>query len=1551
MASSAPSSSSCTFQAESSFGPAVASCRRAFDFTLYFEEVVFVLVPSCVFILLAATRLLFILRRARRFTTATAATTTSTDTSSSHSCGNAAQNQHTPIGHGLAHHHILQQCTAGLLVTLHVAGLILLCTTVPSRQRTDLSVPASVVAALAFGVVPVLAHFEHKRRRPSSGPRSSSLLVGLFLCVAVLLRAPLVRTHAALYGSGSALVAVEIASLVLQLVLIAVGEVSSWAADATSNFSPEESAGFLGRSFGSWLWGTFVTGYRTTLSLDSLVPIDSSLESRIVATSFDHILPVSPSGKPGKNGQYRLLLALFRSLGLYALAPVIPRLCLAGFTLAQPFLASATINYIGNGPAPDRDGYGLIGATFLIYTGIAVSTGWYWSLSYKNVTKIRGGLVDGVSQKMLRLSQQHGTESKVLTMMINDVYRITSTLAYAHELWVAPIETAIGTWMLCRHVGPPGLVVLGIIGVCLGASTYVGKHMAIQQGVWLAAVERRIGATKKMLASIKAIKMMGAGPSVAEALERLRRLEFAASRKFRALIVGTLLSSYSTATLAPVLVFGTYIGATTAAADFSASTLFTSLIWISLLASPLIQLLQIIPSFGAALGSLERIDAFFEKQEFTDERDEATAVDSSCSEKGEKKKEHVSLSIHNSSFSYTDDSEDSILKDVNLVINRGQHVVVTGPAGCGKSLLLQAILGEVAPQNSGSRVCVDGKVAFCSQTPWLENLSARQVVSRFSRDKDPSWTDRVVDACELREFLEAQDPDATIGSQGSALARAIQSRPDILLLDDVLSPIDYVTKKRILRQLFGKSGILHETGTTVFQVTQDHAVAQLADIVLRLDETGALRPYQFPPSQADVEDENGDVDNGAENTRPRESSHTTEAQSGPPEPKSKPTEITDRKVYATYFESIGFLNLVLFIGGGIIFAFCLKFPNVWVGWWTADSSDPDEASHNIGYWFGIYAMLNVLPLIAVAGWVAQLMMLIVPLSGSKLHRKLVDTVSKATFSFISRVDTGSLLNRFNQDLMFVDSRLPLDLFNTAAALLTGIAQVILIGVSAVYVLASIPVLAAVLFLLQHFYLRTSKQLRHLDLQSKAELHTRLSESYQGLATIRAARWQRQVHAEFQAGLDRSQAPVYLLWTVQTWLKLVLNLVVAGLALVVMGAAVGLHQHGSSSGASASASGIGIAFLNLTTLGETMTNLLTAWTSLETTLGAIARMVSFSRDTPAERDVLVRPDSLDHGGGGGGDRAEPPESWPESGGIKLEGVWATYDDDDESDENTDDSGGRPATDVAADGEKHEATTITTTSSTMTTTRYALQDISLEVRPGERVAVCGRTGSGKSTLLLALLGLVAVRRGRISIDGRDVAGVPRARLRGAVHVIPQDPFISVASGNGETIREALDPAGKLGDEEVTDVLQDCGVLDKIVGAGGLAASVSDEALSLSAGERQLFVLARLICRAGGRCRHGGGGILLLDEATSSLDVNTDGKTAEVLRKWLPNMTVLSVLHRLEAALKYDRVVVLEGGRVAHVVTPSESTVSSDIFAFFGRSRSFLESRETGGVSWLE
>lgn len=140
----------------------------------------------------------------------------------------------------------------------------------------------------------------------------------------------------------------------------------------------------------------------------------------------------------------------------------------------------------------------------------------------------------------------------------------------------------------------------------------------------------------------------------------------------------------------------------------------------------------------------------------------------------------------------------------------------------------------------------------------------------------------------------------------------------------------FTRRPRRLSKLRKTVSILKLEFRATTSLSDDHntgVVAQLADVVLRLDETGVLQPYQFPSSETDVENEKDDA-NGEEAEKPRLeiSAGASKPKSGHQEPKSNRPEITDRRVYATYFESIGILNLVLFIGGGIIFAFCLKFP-------------------------------------------------------------------------------------------------------------------------------------------------------------------------------------------------------------------------------------------------------------------------------------------------------------------------------------------------------------------------------------------------------------------------------------------------------------------------------------------------------------------------------------------------------------------------------------------------------------------------------------------------
>jgi ABC-type multidrug transport system fused ATPase/permease subunit len=427
-----------------------------------------------------------------------------------------------------------------------------------------------------------------------------------------------------------------------------------------------------------------------------------------------------------------------------------------------------------------------------------------------------------------------------------------------------------------------------------------------------------------------------------------------------------------------------------------------------------------------------------------------------------------------------------------------------------------------------------------------------------------------------------------------------------------------------------------------------------------------------------------------------------------------------------------------------------------------------------------------------------LVLTIAPKSGIGLHTKLLKTVLSATFVRISSIDTGDLINRFNQDLMLIDSGLPVHLLNTVSALFEIIAQIILIAVAAVYVLAVVPVVFVALFLIQHVYLRTSKQLRQLDLQSKAGLQAKTSETYAGLATIRIHGWQGMMLAELRERLDRTQEPHYLLTMAQNWLRLVLNSLVAGLSVVVVGVAVAT-RHSTSGGA------IGVAFLNLVSLGGSLTNLISSWTALETSLGAIARIEAFERDTPAETKVASP--------------VEVPASWPERGELTFENLHASYN-------------------ASADNPVR-----------------SLEDICLRIRAGERVAVCGRSGSGKSTLLLSLLALVDCPKGRILLDDVDISRVPQPLLRSRFHVISQDTF-----AQGESVREALDPEGSVSDDAIEHVLRECSIMETITAVGGLSGQLNDA--KLSAGEAQLFVLARTILQAGGRP----GGVVLLDEATS-------------------------------------------------------------------------------------
>ena len=141
-----------------------------------------------------------------------------------------------------------------------------------------------------------------------------------------------------------------------------------------------------------------------------------------------------------------------------------------------------------------------------------------------------------------------------------------------------------------------------------------------------------------------------------------------------------------------------------------------------------------------------------------------------------------------------------------------------------------------------------------------------------------------------------------------------------------------------------------------------------------------------------------------------------------------------------------------------------------------------------------------------------------------------------------------------------------------------------------------------------------------------------------MVTIRSFGWIDIYTAKNRQLLDESQKPFYLLFCIQRWLVLVLDLVVAGLAVVLVGMAVALRSH-------VNAGFLGLALVNMMSLSHSLTNLVQYWTMLETSLGAIARIKDFSEKTPAEvcpREIL----DLD-------------PYWPSQGALKFEHVSASY----------------------------------------------------------------------------------------------------------------------------------------------------------------------------------------------------------------------------------------------------------------------------------------------------
>ncbi|KAF2480400.1 P-loop containing nucleoside triphosphate hydrolase protein [Neohortaea acidophila] len=1341
----------CPPGSDRSIGPRVNPACRAFDFTLAFEDVVLACVPAAVFLLTVPVSLARIVRRR----------------------------------HAASWWSWLLACKTVALTALaadHIALAVL------RQQReglqTSASLPADILNVLATAAALLLSSANHAwSTRPSN-------LLAIYLSVLVLGGIPRARTLWTIEPNGAA-AATAVASVILvfsAVVFESIPQVRR-TREGEEPVTPEQTSGFWIRATFAWLLPTFRLGYSKVIAVEDLPVMDAGLKSQVTHAQLAH--KFSRYARHDRHGLVRAcLLANLSTLG----AAVIPRLCLTAFTFFQPLLLDRTVTWIGDTSASVNVGKGLIGAWALVMLGLAISQSIYQYQSSRFVSKVRGSLLALTYQKTLQTRVVEQGKVTAVSLVGTDIERIVAGFRVLHEVWASLLDVAIATWLLERKMYlaciAPVILVFGFIG--LTGRLSVAANNAQQR--WIGKVQERLRLTTSFLDGVKSLKLLGLTEKMSTIIQSARVEEIKASEGYRRVLIGMLLLSNTPLILAPMVTFAVYviISVYWKNTTLEVAQAFTSLALIALLALPVVIFTQALPSVVECIGCFDRIQEFCHyATTASDAFDDPNDCEKCSVEPKTDQQTQAAVSFRNESFKWKE-TEPAVLHNVSIDIQPGKITALLGPVGSGKSTLLESILGETL--SSASRQGLDGqRVSYCAQEPWLEDSTIRANILGAS-EFDAEWYRVVKDACGLTNEIQhlANKDDTRVGSKGAnlsggqrlrvALGRAVYARNRLVLLDDIFSGLDERAVGSISQRLLGPNGLFRAQRVTVVLATQRLQVLNHADTVLCVD-NGVVSIR---------EPQNNGYANLLHSIRPKKDAAVEEAgtetlDTSDDVPKEAANEVItddarqrmhgDASIYKYYLAASGYLAVGGYALSMVLWMFFAEFSTVWVKWWSEE--DSVHPNRRVGVYMGIYALFGVLGALCACATASCQFLFMISRSGFRLHLDLLTATEKSSYWFFTSVTSGEIMNRFSQDMELIDMALPIAFGNYASTAVSCLAQLLVLLVFSRYLAIALPLLAATLYAVQRFYLRTSRQIRLLGIEAKAALYTAFMDSEAGAVTIRAFGWQSHYQHHAYRLIDTSQRPVHLQNCIQDWLTFVLDVVMAAVTVLLIAIVVTWR-------AKFNAGSVGISLVMIIGFGSSLTRLITNWTAMESSIGAISCVKAFVDRTDADDSGASKKEALD-------------PAWPQAGAVQLSHVSASY----------------------REGE-----------------RNVLSDVSLSVTPHQHIAICGSSGSGKTSLMLATLQMIHAQ-GEIVIDGVNVSQSDSRTLCQRISVIPQDACIMPG-----TVRFNVDPWGAKSDEDVQRALERVGLADAVSSRGGI--SVQMDVKAWSAGQRQLLGLARAMMK---------------------------------------------------------------------------------------------------------
>ncbi|PAA57843.1 hypothetical protein BOX15_Mlig011089g1 [Macrostomum lignano] len=552
----------------------------------------------------------------------------------------------------------------------------------------------------------------------------------------------------------------------------------------------------------------------------------------------------SNDSRDGAGGRHRrkLLPALWKAFGSQLILSWSIMMIHGLLAFANPFLLESLINFSTNG---EELWHGIL-YTFLFFVVAVLSSITFhasFQLSLTCGIKFRSALIASIYRKSLTLTQEsraRSTVGEIVNLMTVDSNKIADSIPFFWAMLVSPVQIVIALVMLWAQLGTAVLAGIGIFVVIIPVNGYIMAKAQKLEEKEMKTKDERLKLLNEVLNAMKVIKLYAWEPSFQQKISHVRRTEVGFLGQMSYLFSVVIIMWTVAPFLVMVLTFITYIYS----GDdhiLTASKAFVSLTLFNILRFPITVLPWTITESVNAYVSIKRIQNFL----FEDDIDESSVLKLPSSPDGN------SVEIEGASFGWKRTDSEPLLKDVNIQVPKGKLIAIVGKVGCGKSSLLQSVLGETV-KFCGS-ITTRGSVAYVPQEAWIQNLTVRDNIL-FGRDFDQTRYDEALRACQLEKDLQLLTAgDATeIGERGInlsggqkqrvSLARAVYQDSDIYLLDDPLAAVDSHVGKKLFHEVIGKSGLLRDK-TRILVTHGIHWLPHVDEIVVidngRISEQGS----------------------------------------------------------------------------------------------------------------------------------------------------------------------------------------------------------------------------------------------------------------------------------------------------------------------------------------------------------------------------------------------------------------------------------------------------------------------------------------------------------------------------------------------------------------------------------------------------------------------------------------------------------------------------------------------------------------------------------------